>query len=68
MTDTRSWWPDGYGEDPAFQVRRQVYGAVTGGDYARGSSILTLQHTALRFPTEIPGRQRLSVVPTSTCG
>ena len=42
MTDTRSWWPEGYGDDPAFQVRRQVYGAVTGGDYVRGSSVLTL--------------------------
>ena len=55
MTDTRSWWPEGYGDDPAFQVRRQVYGYVTGGDYARGSSVLTLQHTALRYPTEVAG-------------
>lgn len=55
MTDTRSWWPDGYGDDPAFQVRRQIYGAVTGGDYTRGSSVLTLPHTALRFPTEVTG-------------
>ena len=55
MTDTRSWWPDGYGDDPAFQVRRQVYGTVTGGDYVRGSGVLTLQHTALRYPTVSPG-------------
>ena len=51
MTDTRSWWPDGYGDDPAFQVRRQIFGAITGGDYVRGSSVLTLPHTALRYPT-----------------
>ena len=55
MTDTRSWWPEGYGDDPAFQVRRQIYGYVTGGDYVRGSGVLTLQHTALRFPTEVAG-------------
>jgi hypothetical protein len=55
VTDTRPWWPDGYGDDPAFQVRRQVYGTVTGGDYVRGSSVLTLPHTAVRFPTEVAG-------------
>lgn len=55
MTDDRSWWPEGYGDDPAFQVRRIIYGTVTGGDYVRGSSVLTLPHTALRYPTLIPG-------------
>lgn len=55
MTDDRLWWPQGYGDDPAFQVRRQVYGTVTGGDYVRGSSVLTLPHTALRYPTAVPG-------------
>jgi hypothetical protein len=55
MTDTRSWWPTGYGDEPAFQVRRIVYGTVTGGDYARGSSVLALPKTALRFPTAIAG-------------
>jgi phage tail-like protein len=54
MSDTRNWWPEGYGDDPAFQLRREVYGFVTGGDYARGSQVLTLPHTALRYPTE-PG-------------
>lgn len=52
MTDDRTWWPQGYGDDPAFQVRRQIYGVVTGGDYVRGSAVLTLQHTALRYPTD----------------
>jgi hypothetical protein len=55
VTDTRSWWPEGYGEDPAFQLRRQIYGTVTGGDYTRGSGVLTLPHTALRYPTEVAG-------------
>lgn len=32
----QTWWPTGY-QDPAFQVRRQVYGPVMGGDYVRGS-------------------------------
>jgi len=49
--DGRPWWPPEYGEHPAFQTRRQVYGAVTGGDYVRGSSVVTLNHTALRYPT-----------------
>jgi hypothetical protein len=47
------WWPEGYGDNPAFQVRRQVYGTVTGGDYVRGSSVLTLPNTALRYPTAL---------------
>jgi phage tail-like protein len=55
VTDTRSWWPDGYGDDPAFQLRRIVYGTITGGDYVRGSSVLALPHTALRYPTTTPG-------------
>jgi len=55
MSDTRPWWPTGYGDDPAFQVRRLVYSTVTGGDYVRGSSVLTLPKTAVRFPTAIPG-------------
>src|SRR4249920_1952122 len=67
--DTRSWWPPGYGEDPAFQVRRVVYSTVTGGDYVRGSAtpsgampgpsgqfqLLMLPHTALRYPTTVAG-------------
>lgn len=49
MVDTRPWWPPGY-DRPAFQVRRQIFGTVTGGDYVRGSGVLTLAHTALRYP------------------
>ena len=59
MTD-RPWWPEGYLDDPAFQVRRQIGGAVTGGDYVRGSSVPTLPHTALRYPTEVPGADALT--------
>jgi hypothetical protein len=55
LTDDRTWWPTGYGDDPAFQVRRLVYGTVTGGDYVRGSSVLALPKTAVRFPTAVPG-------------
>lgn len=48
MTD--SWWPEGY-QDPAFVVQRQSFGVEEGGDYVRGSSVTTLPHTALRYPT-----------------
>ena len=54
MTDTDPWWPDGYA-DPAFVTQRQIYGTATGGDYVRGSSVSTLQATALRYPTTTPG-------------
>ena len=47
-----NWWPAGY-QEPAFQVRRQVYGPVSGGDYTRGTSVDGLVYTALRFPTEV---------------
>lgn len=50
MTD-RPWWPEGFG-DPAFVVQRQIYGVESGGDYVRGSSVETLPHTALRYPTQ----------------
>lgn len=49
MSD-RSWWPDGY-DLPAFRVKRQTYGLMTGGDWVRGSSVTTLPHTALRYPS-----------------
>ena len=35
MTDP--WWPNGY-DDPAFQVQRQVYSSVLGGDYVGGAA------------------------------
>lgn len=44
------WWPDGT-DDPAFQTQRQAYGIIAGGDYVRGSTVQTLQQTALRYPT-----------------
>ena len=50
----RPWWPDGY-IDPAFIVQRQEYGAAVGGDYVRGSTVITLPHTALRYPTTVKG-------------
>jgi len=52
MTD--SWWPLGY-RDPAFVVQRQVYGFENGGDYVRGTSVMTLPHTALRYASTTPG-------------
>ena len=52
MTD-RSWWPEGY-DLPAFRVKRQTYGLMEGGDWVRGSSVTTLAHTALRYPTTTP--------------
>ena len=52
MTDP--WWPEGT-DDPAFQVKRQSYGLLTGGDYVRGSTVETLPQTALRYPTTTPG-------------
>ena len=48
------WWPDGY-TNPAFQVQRQIYGVATGGDYVRGSGVVTLPSTALRYPTQPVG-------------
>lgn len=45
------FWPAGY-DNPAFRVRRSTYGVVTGGDYTRGSSVITLPSTALRNPTQ----------------
>ena len=48
------WWPQGT-DDPAFQTKRQSYGLLTGGDYVRGSTVQTLQQTALRYPTTTPG-------------
>ena len=53
MTD-RPWWPEGY-KYPAFTVRRTVFGVEQGGDYVRGSSVVTLPHTALRYPTTTEG-------------
>ena len=53
MSDTRDWWPEGY-DLPAFRVKRQTYGLMTGGDWVRGSSVTTLPHTALRYPTTTP--------------
>lgn len=50
MTDDRLWWPEGY-DLPAFRVKRVTYGETEGGDYVRGSSALTLPHTAVRYPT-----------------
>ena len=48
------WWPEGT-DDPAFQTQRQAYGIITGGDYVRGSTVQTLQQTALRYPTTYEG-------------
>ena len=48
------WWPEGT-DDPAFQTQRQAYGIITGGDYVRGSTVVTLQQTALRYPTTFEG-------------
>jgi len=50
MTD--EWWPENY-DRPAFQVQRQVYGAVEGGDYVRGSTQLkgTLSGAATALPS-----------------
>jgi hypothetical protein len=53
MSDTRDWWPSGY-DLPAFRVKRQTYGLMTGGDWVRGSSVETLPHTALRYPSTTP--------------
>jgi hypothetical protein len=52
MSD-RAWWPEGY-DLPAFRVKRQTYGLMDGGDWVRGSSVTTLAHTALRYPTTTP--------------
>ena len=51
-----SWWPEGT-NDPAFQVQRQPYGQILGGDYvrARSGGITTLPQTALRYATQIKG-------------
>ena len=48
------WWPDGYA-DPAFVVQRKRFATAMGGDYVRGSGVITLPQTALRYPTEVPG-------------
>lgn len=44
------WWPEGYA-DPAFQIQRQIFGSVLGGDFVRGSAqfqgVLTGAATAL---------------------
>src|SRR4051794_27738003 len=53
MSDTREWWPEGY-DLPAFRVKRQTYGLMEGGDWVRGSSVETLPHTALRYPSTAP--------------
>ena len=53
MSDTRDWWPEGY-DLPAFRVKRMTYGLMDGGDWTRGSSVTTLAHTALRYPTTVP--------------
>lgn len=50
MSDSRNWWPEGY-DLPAFRVKRQTYGLMEGGDWVRGSSVTTLPHTALRYPS-----------------
>ena len=47
------WWPEGY-DLPAFRVKRQTYGLMNGGDWVRGSSVTTLPHTALRYPSTVP--------------
>ena len=44
------WWPEGY-DLPAFRVKRETYGLMEGGDWTRGSSVSTLPHTALRYPS-----------------
>jgi hypothetical protein len=46
----RQWWPDTF-DLPAFRVQREAYGLASGGDYVRGSAVVTLEHTALRYPT-----------------
>lgn len=51
---SEKWWPPGY-TSPAFQVQRQVYGAVVGGDYVRGSAVTTLPQTAIRFASQVKG-------------
>ena len=50
MTDP--WWPSGY-DDPAFQVQRDIYGSVVGGDYVRGSAQFkgTLSGAGTAMPT-----------------
>jgi phage tail-like protein len=50
MTDDRPWWPSSY-DLPAFRVKRRTYGQAVGGDWVRGSSVETLPHTALRYPS-----------------
>jgi hypothetical protein len=54
MSDDRPWWPPGF-QDPAFVTQRSVFGVEEGGDYVRGSSVTTLPHTALRYPTTTEG-------------
>ena len=48
------WWPEGYA-NPAFTVQRQPFGTALGGDYVRGSEVVTLPQTALRYPSTVPG-------------
>jgi hypothetical protein len=62
MSDTRNWWPEGY-DLPAFRVKRQTYGLMEGGDWVRGSSVETLAHTALRYPTTTPEDYDPTAVP-----
>lgn len=50
--DDQSWWPVGT-SDPAFEVRRPKYGAIEGGDYARGGDA-ALPKTALRYAEPSP--------------
>ena len=49
------WWPEGT-NDPAFQVQRQPYGIIEGGDYVRArSGQALLPQTALRYATQVKG-------------
>jgi hypothetical protein len=56
VTRVTVWWPEGY-LDPAFQVRREIYGPVSGGDFVRGSAGDELggelARTALRYPSTV---------------
>lgn len=60
------WWPEGT-DDPAFQTQRQAYGIITGGDYVRGSTVVTLQQTALRYPTTFEGFDEATNKAFLTC-
>lgn len=55
---SNDFWPDDWfnaAVNPAFRIQRQTFGVENGGDYVRGSSVVTLHATALRYPTTIKG-------------